>query len=469
VDHRTLAAQGFDRAPQIHLRPSVMRMENRGLRTERGDQAMHIARTNVQLEQRRAELARIEAEAARERDAAGGDLSRDSSPPTDAGSPNLEVEAERDAVPRDRDPESEHENADRNRSPLETEPGPERDDRQLAAGSPRRGTAPPTRDHESEARQGPNRSHENHTRVRPDPEPSTARRIESAESDAGRSRGEAFARGEPSRTEPVDRTARAVAGQLAAMGCERYEIGILEAPSGRMMNRSGTAEEILAGLPWLKHMNAAGNDIFVRPARDSSGPGLVLVDDLGQVGVSALRRDGRGPALVVETSPGNFQAWVRVPGSASSAERGEIARRLAREYDADPGSTSPHQFGRLAGFTNRKSLYRDADGLHPFALLRETNGARRRAGVRCFEMRTGRAGVRPVTQRKARRPSHLVRTHPHVRQNARRSICSAGTWASSDRASRTSAAATSMRRPGWLRRATSRRRSGVRYAWPVRT
>ncbi|WP_373870935.1 DNA-primase RepB domain-containing protein, partial [Aeromonas caviae] len=33
---------------------------------------------------------------------------------------------------------------------------------------------------------------------------------------------------------------------------------------------------------------------------------------------------------------------------------GAFARRLAREYDADPASADSHHYGRLAGFTNQK-------------------------------------------------------------------------------------------------------------------
>lgn len=37
IDHRSLAEQGIDRAPQIHLGPMVSEMERRGVETDRGD------------------------------------------------------------------------------------------------------------------------------------------------------------------------------------------------------------------------------------------------------------------------------------------------------------------------------------------------------------------------------------------------------------------------------------------------
>jgi hypothetical protein len=154
------------------------------------------------------------------------------------------------------------------------------------------------------------------------------------------------------------------------MGCTLYEIGIRDASSGRMMDRTWTAAQVVEQLPQLKAMNAQGNDIFVRPAAQSPGHGLVLVDDLRRTALAALDHDGRSPAVIVETSPRNYQAWIRLPEQATDAQRAEVARRLAREYAGDPASADAQHYGRLAGFTNRKRAYRSAEGLQPFALLR---------------------------------------------------------------------------------------------------
>jgi hypothetical protein len=120
-------------------------------------------------------------------------------------------------------------------------------------------------------------------------------------------------------------------------------------------------------------MNARGNDIYIRPEREHAR-GLVLLDNLSPAALAKLERDARGPALTIETSRENYQAWVRVPGRASEAERGEIGQRLSREYDAGPASISPRQYGRLAGFTNQKEIHRDPEGLPPFTLLRSATG-----------------------------------------------------------------------------------------------
>lgn len=49
IDHRTLAAQGLDRAPQVHLGPHVVEMERRGEPTDRGGQHREIEVANAAL------------------------------------------------------------------------------------------------------------------------------------------------------------------------------------------------------------------------------------------------------------------------------------------------------------------------------------------------------------------------------------------------------------------------------------
>jgi hypothetical protein len=49
IDHRTLQAQGLERVPQIHHGPKVTAMEQRGIHTDRGDQARAIEYHNTRL------------------------------------------------------------------------------------------------------------------------------------------------------------------------------------------------------------------------------------------------------------------------------------------------------------------------------------------------------------------------------------------------------------------------------------
>jgi hypothetical protein len=87
-----------------------------------------------------------------------------------------------------------------------------------------------------------------------------------------------------------------------------------------------------------------------------------------------LKEEGFDPAIVVETSPGNFQVWLN-HGEVLSKEISTLASRLlARRFLGDPASADWRHYGRLAGFTNRKEKYRGESGLYPFVLLHEASG-----------------------------------------------------------------------------------------------
>lgn len=160
-------------------------------------------------------------------------------------------------------------------------------------------------------------------------------------------------------------------GQLAALGCARYEIGVHD-PARGMLTHEGSADEIVAGIDWLKAMNAQGSDISVRPAGSS---GLVLVDDLSARALKELNRDGLTPAAVAETSPNNYQVWVRVSDGPLLPEIAtEAARAVAARYGGDPNRADWRQEGRLAGFTNQKPEHTRADGQQPDVRLTEARG-----------------------------------------------------------------------------------------------
>ncbi len=144
-------------------------------------------------------------------------------------------------------------------------------------------------------------------------------------------------------TEPGDRTGRAMAAQLQAMGAEQVEVGLLHGPTNRMTSRVWTPDEAQAALSWLRRENMRGCNVYVRPvAWQRSAPasaGIVLVDDLTREGVAQLHRDGLGPAAVTETSPRNYQAWVRLSSSLlAPALATQAARELAARYGGDRAS-----------------------------------------------------------------------------------------------------------------------------------
>src|SRR5207249_3007178 len=102
-------------------------------------------------------------------------------------------------------------------------------------------------------------------------------------------------------------TRSVVSKQLRAMSSELFEIGILR-PDGLMLLRSRwSAKQIDAALGWLRRENARGAHIFIRPHGVHA---LSLVDDLSAAAIAQMTNGGFQPAVVVETSPGNFQVWL---------------------------------------------------------------------------------------------------------------------------------------------------------------
>jgi hypothetical protein len=258
VDHRSLAAQGIERVPQIHLGPNVVRMEDRGLGTDRGDQAQRIEDRNRAIAEHRFAIREIDAASPAQEGLHGSlDSTRAPSQERDTEASDreaLEAAEARSGVARTARGESpdapdvppsdagvtrarSDERAPAEKESLTHDPG---------RTPPRESNLPRERDEVPRDR-ADKRSAEPH--VRP-PEPPI----------------------------PIDRTARAVSRQLAAMGLERFDIGVRDAATAQLERRTWSRQEVLENLAWLKHRNARGAEIQVRPAAESPGPGLVLLD-----------------------------------------------------------------------------------------------------------------------------------------------------------------------------------------------
>lgn len=172
----------------------------------------------------------------------------------------------------------------------------------------------------------------------------------------------------------VDFTRRNVERQLVAMGADRVEVGVLTPGRSRADNRMAlrpwTIAQVLKSLGWLKGQNAAGCHIYIRLL---GSQGLILIDDLSLAALTDIERDKIFPACVVESSPMNYQVWVRVSNDpVNEALATALAVTLADRYGGDPASADWRHFGRLVGFTNRKPKYIKEDGSYPYVLLRQS-------------------------------------------------------------------------------------------------
>src|SRR5580700_6664312 len=97
-------------------------------------------------------------------------------------------------------------------------------------------------------------------------------------------------------------TFNAVRQQVAAMGVELFELGLYKADAraseSPMIPRVWDAQTIPKSVPWLRHQNAAGRNIYIRPKGEHD---LSLVDDLTDDALLSMKEAGFNPALIVET------------------------------------------------------------------------------------------------------------------------------------------------------------------------
>lgn len=195
---------------------------------------------------------------------------------------------------------------------------------------------------------------------------------------------------------------RIVIAQLSAMGCEAFDIGVLR-QSGRMLLRERwTQQQIVAAVLWLKHENARGAHIFVRPHGEHA---LSLLDDLSADAVMSMEASGFEPAVLVETSPRNFQAWLNHGRILNRELSTRVAKELASRFGGDPSSADWRHFGRLAGFTNQKPHRRLGNGLAPFVRLKKSTGLiYRSAGEFVEAVAESASGSTEETQHRPQRP-----------------------------------------------------------------
>lgn len=212
-----------------------------------------------------------------------------------------------------------------------------------------------------------------------------------------------------------DRTHEAVLHQAKAMDAGVFEVGLFKpAIDGQpaqpeMLLRTWDLETLLESIPWLKFQNVEGRNIYIRPKGEHS---LSLLDDLTANTLEAMKHSGFTPALIIETSPDNFQAWLNhgkaLPRDVSTA----TARALAEKFHGDPGSADWRHFGRLSGFTNRKLSHKLDGGRYPFVRLVHATGEiypEAKAFVASVESQLATEGAERERQRARFRNSPLLR------------------------------------------------------------
>jgi hypothetical protein len=148
----------------------------------------------------------------------------------------------------------------------------------------------------------------------------------------------------------LDRTSETVTRQIGAMGAAVYEVGLYKPEAeaeGKavMIPRTWDVDNLLRSIKWLRLQNLEGRNIYVRPKGEHS---LSLVDDLTADAIRRMKSGGFHPTVVVETSPGNFQAWLKHPRQLprdlnwhSTATAGRLRGRAAYRSGGARGTARP--------------------------------------------------------------------------------------------------------------------------------
>jgi hypothetical protein len=141
--------------------------------------------------------------------------------------------------------------------------------------------------------------------------------------------------------------ARAMIDAFASVGAARFDVTLTTRAGDKdWFRRDVTATELRRTLPAM--LDAAAKlerNVIVRPHGDRVS--FIQLDDLKTDQLPPL---AHAAFLTIETSPGNYQAWLALPGT----EDKDFARRLRKGTGAD---TTASGATRVAGSLNFKDKY----------------------------------------------------------------------------------------------------------------
>lgn len=156
---------------------------------------------------------------------------------------------------------------------------------------------------------------------------------------------------------------------LNILKADQYDCRLVFADSATIdkptIKKNLTEAEVKRHLKFWYVKNKGGYHVFIRPLSSQ----YVLLDDLKSRGQLEALKDYK-PCLLVMTSPGNYQAWLKLPFIPE--DRGEalaICLGMADILGADKGAAKPEQVGRLPGYLNNKPKYKEFFGEYPMVSL----------------------------------------------------------------------------------------------------
>jgi RepB DNA-primase from phage plasmid len=171
-------------------------------------------------------------------------------------------------------------------------------------------------------------------------------------------------------------TLQTVRRQLAAMPSDLYQLRLIHHHTRKAvpLQTVWTAPQLAhpAFIRLLRFHNAQGSDVYLRPYAGPQNAGYILLDldAAAPDTLERMRAHGHEPCVVLQTSPGHLQTWLRLsPTPLESALATALGRHLAHFYHGDPASADWCHLGRLAGFTNQKPARRQLSGYAPWVRL----------------------------------------------------------------------------------------------------
>jgi len=162
--------------------------------------------------------------------------------------------------------------------------------------------------------------------------------------------------------------ARAMLNAFASVGVRSYDVTITDIDGEKVhfqLNRRGDELARAIGRS-LEAAIALKQNYIIRPR--STGPALIQLDDLDS---AKAARVAPYAFMTLETSPGNFQAWLAVKDAPTDKEAArDLARRIRKGAGADPTASGAT---RISGSLNFKTKYAPE---FPLVELRQVNAGR---------------------------------------------------------------------------------------------
>ena len=131
----------------------------------------------------------------------------------------------------------------------------------------------------------------------------------------------------------MDRTESTVRKMLTAIEAPLYDIGVLSDRGMLPGLDSIPAAAVLDRLALLKHSNARGSHIYIRPSGEHR---FTTLDDLNETSLARLSADGFNPCAVVETAPATSRRGSSTHGYFRSSSEASPRRHWREDTMPTP-------------------------------------------------------------------------------------------------------------------------------------